>query len=142
MLFNEVANEGALRVPQDESRADAIVVDAFSGDSIPIHLITTQAADLYRSRLADNGLLLFHISNRTLDLKPIVLGLAQHLGWGSALFVSYNYETTGETASTWAPLTANREFLRRIDTKTTQWPSTTPIQWSDDYASMWHVLKF
>ena len=71
-----------------------------------------------------------------------MLGLAQHLGWGSALFVSNNYETTGETASTWALLTANREFLRKIDTKTTQWPSTTPIQWSDDYASMWHVLKF
>ena len=54
-----------------------IVLDAFSSDAIPVHLVTQQALDLYLSKLAQGGMLAFHISNRSLDLKPIVADLAE-----------------------------------------------------------------
>ena len=54
-----------------------IVLDAFSSDAIPVHLITQQALDLYLSKLAQGGILAFHISNRSLDLKPILADLAE-----------------------------------------------------------------
>ena len=63
---------------------DLIVVDAFSSDAIPMHLLTAEAADIYRKRLAPGGLLLFHISNRSLNLEPVTRGLAQHLNWNAA----------------------------------------------------------
>src|SRR5258705_7791661 len=54
-----------------------IVLDAFSSDAIPVHLVTQQALDLYLSKLAQGGILAFHISNRSLDLKPILADLAE-----------------------------------------------------------------
>ena len=56
---------------------DLIVLDAFSSDAIPIHLLTKEALQLYLSRLAAGGILAFHISNRYLDLKPVLGDLAQ-----------------------------------------------------------------
>jgi hypothetical protein len=54
-----------------------IVLDAFSSDAIPVHLVTQQALDLYLSKLAEGGILAFHISNRSLNLKPILADLAE-----------------------------------------------------------------
>ena len=59
-------------------------MDAFSSDAIPMHLLTAEAADIYRQHLAPGGLLLFHISNRSLNLEPVTRGLAQHLNWNAA----------------------------------------------------------
>jgi SAM-dependent methyltransferase len=60
-----------------DSRYDLMVLDAFSSDAIPIHLLTKEALKLYLSRLADGGILAFHISNRYLDLRPVLGNLAQ-----------------------------------------------------------------
>ena len=57
---------------------DLLVLDAFSGDSIPIHLLTKEAFDIYLPHLAPEGALAVHISNRHLDLAPVVYGLAEH----------------------------------------------------------------
>jgi hypothetical protein len=59
---------------------DAIIIDAFSSDSIPTHLLTREALALYRHKLALDGVLLFHISNRYLDLAPVVAALAEDAG--------------------------------------------------------------
>src|SRR6185437_691588 len=80
---------------------DIIAVDAFSSDNIPVHLITADSADLYAKRLAPGGILLFHISNRVLDLEPVARGIAQHLGWRAVQFVSEELPSTGERAATW-----------------------------------------
>jgi hypothetical protein len=55
---------------------DVLVIDAFSSDSIPVHLLTREALTLYRRKLAPNGVILFHISNRYLDLAPVLAALA------------------------------------------------------------------
>ena len=59
---------------------DAIVIDAFSSDSIPLHLLTREALALYQRKLADDGVILFHISNRHLDLAPVIAALAEDAG--------------------------------------------------------------
>lgn len=74
------ASNSTANLPQD---FDYLVVDAFSSDSIPVHLLTKQAALLYGRHLKPTGTLLIHISNHTLDLEPVVNGVAQALGWGA-----------------------------------------------------------
>jgi hypothetical protein len=59
---------------------DLLVLDAFSGDSIPVHLLTVEAFQLYLGRIADGGVVAVHISNRYLDLRPVVAGAAEALG--------------------------------------------------------------
>jgi hypothetical protein len=125
---------------------DAIAVDAFSGDAIPIHLLTAECGEVYRRRLAPGGLLLLHITNRSLDLQPVARGLARSLGWRAALFVSGAHEETGEASSTWVLLTADSGLLEQpaIADQVTPWPKggRPAITWTDDFASLWHVLKF
>src|SRR5207244_998982 len=62
-----------------------IVLDAFSSDAIPVHLLTREALALYRSKLAPGGAILFHLSNRHLGLGPVVAALAQDAGLAGRL---------------------------------------------------------
>jgi hypothetical protein len=123
---------------------DLIAVDAFSSDAIPLHLLTAECGDIYRQRLKPGGLLLLHISNRALNLEPVTRGLAQHLGWQATLFVSGDDNETGESSSRWVLLTDNREFLERsgFSKGNSPWTNRAPITWTDDFASLWNVLKF
>jgi hypothetical protein len=125
---------------------DVIVVDAFSGDTIPIHLLTAECGDLYRRRLAPGGLLLLHISNRVLNLEPVARGLADHLGWKRVLFVSSDDERIGEKSAVWMLVTANTDFLKRtgLEQEGVRWMGveSPAIPWTDDFASLRHVLKF
>ena len=124
---------------------DVIAVDAFSSDAIPLHLLTAECGDLYRERLAPGGLLLLHISNRLLNLEPVARGLAQHLGWKAALFESGDNTETGESSATWVLMTSNVDFfLQQGMAQEVRWvgKGRTPITWTDDFASLWHVLKF
>jgi len=122
---------------------DLIAVDAFSSDSIPLHLLTAECADLYRERLKPSGALLLHISNRTLALDPVTRGMAQYLGWKSTLFLAGMEQKTGESASNWVLLTPNAAFFDKVKDEAFGWPinDPAPILWTDDFASLWHVLK-
>jgi spermidine synthase len=123
---------------------DAIVVDAFSGDAIPMHLLTAECGEIYRRRLVPGGLLLLHISNQALNLEPVARGLAQYLGWDAAQDISSGREQTGESRAQWVIITSDRDFLKRpeISRETSAWglAAAHPILWTDDFASLWHVL--
>jgi spermidine synthase len=123
---------------------DLIAVDAFSSDSIPMHLLTAECADVYRERLAADGVLALHLSNRTLELDPVARGMASHLGWAAVQIVSRDDAGTGESSSRWVLLTPNQDFLERsgLARHPSDWSSHAPITWTDDFASLWHVLKF
>lgn len=76
-----VVGDARLTLGQEEAAgADILVIDAFSSDSVPMHLLTREAFDLYRRKLAPNGLLLVHISNRYLQLEPVIEAAARK-GW-------------------------------------------------------------
>jgi hypothetical protein len=123
---------------------DLIAVDAFSSDSIPMHLLTAECADIYRRRLAPGGVLALHISNRALNLDPVARGMARYLGWTAVQIISGDEPATGESSSRWVLLTSNRDFLERagLAHQLSGWSSRAPITWTDDFASLWHVLKF
>ncbi len=129
----------------DSTQFDVIAVDAFSSDAIPLHLLTVECGDIYRRHLAPGGLLLFHISNLLLKLDPVVRGLAGHLGWNALLFVSPADSETGESLSSWVLVSADSGFLDRagIAPRASKWSKgePAPITWTDDFASLWHVLR-
>lgn len=123
---------------------DLIAVDAFSSDSIPMHLLTAECADIYRQRLAPDGVLALHISNRALNLDPIARGMANYLGWTALQIASIVDPSKGESSSTWVLMTSNRDFLERagLARHPSNWSNRAPITWTDDFASLWHVLQF
>lgn len=125
---------------------DVIAVDAFSSDSIPIHLLTAECADLYRQRLAPGGILALHISNRSLDLQPVTRGMALHLGWRARMVIALTDDALGENTSRWVLLTEKPETFQNSKIRDTilGWsaPGQPAIAWTDDFASLWHVLRF
>jgi spermidine synthase len=79
---NIVVGDGRLsmkKAAQEGMRYDIVLIDAFTGDGIPAHLLTREAIVLYLSSLADNGIILFHISNRFYDLRPVIKSIAADL---------------------------------------------------------------
>jgi hypothetical protein len=100
----------------EEDRFGVLIVDAFSSDAIPIHLITVQALDLYLKRVAEDGIIAFHISNRYLDLKPVLgnLGAARGL---TVIYMSdseHDQDWPGKAASSWVLLARKPEYLSRL----------------------------
>jgi hypothetical protein len=124
---------------------DLIAVDAFSSDAIPLHFLTSECADIYSQRLKAGGLLLLHISNRRLDLEPVARGMAQHLGWKALYVVSAADRRTGESEAHWMLMTSDAAFLEKpaVASRGVAWLGRTrpPLVWTDDFASLWHVLK-
>ena len=105
-----------------------------------MHLLTAECADVYRRHLKPGGILLLHITNRTLDLEPVARGIAEHLGWQAAQLISQSHPETGEYASRWVLISANPSAFPAGEGWTPL--SHPPLAWTDDFASLWHVLKF
>jgi hypothetical protein len=94
---------------------DVIVLDAFTGDAIPTHFLTREAADIYRRHLAPGGTLAIHISNRYLDLTPVVRGLAEYLQLGFVEIETPRNYKRGEERADWALLTSNTELRAALE---------------------------
>src|SRR5262249_32665689 len=91
-----------------------LVVDAFSSDAIPLHLITREALAIYLQNLAEDGLLVFHISNRYLDLEPVLGNLAADVGLTGVIQNDYDNGIPGKASSSWAVLARRPEGLDRL----------------------------
>jgi SAM-dependent methyltransferase len=128
---------------------DILVVDAFSSDAVPMHLLTREALAVYQRRLTPDGLLLMHISNRFLDLEP-VLAAAQRDGWHSAL---RTYDATadegarGYTTSAWVAMSRNPAMLDQLERASGKevWHPLHAragfVGWTDDHASILPLIK-
>lgn len=90
---------------------DILAVDAFSGDSIPLHLLTTQAIAVYLRQLAPTGILAFHVSNQYVDLEPELAALARSANLQARAITSEGNPTTGELRATWVLMTANPDLF-------------------------------
>jgi hypothetical protein len=125
-------------------RFDILVIDAFTSDAIPIHLLTRECFALYWRHLNPDGLLLLHITNRFLDLEPVVRAQAKELGCRAALVRSVADEKKGVGKSDWMVLTSNDRFLRSADVESRTSPepaAVVPLVWTDDFAGLWQILK-
>ena len=123
-------------------RYDVLAVDAFSSGSIPVHLLTAEAAELYRRRLQPDGVLALHLSNQFLDLVPVGLGMARHLGFEAALISSPDREASGYYAADWLLLAADPARLRVDEIRNAAVPleGMEPLAWTDRYAGLWQVV--
>ncbi len=124
---------------------DVLVIDAFSGDAIPLHLLTTQALALYQRHLAPGGVLAFHISNQHVDLEPEVALLAQAAGMTAMRVASPTNEERGEFSATWMLVSADPNFFRIPAVfNNAKTPRTNPRLrlWTDDYSSLLPVLNW
>lgn len=122
---------------------DVLIVDAFSGDSIPVHLLTLEAFELYFSRLKPGGVLAVHVSNQYLNLEPIVAGAASQLG-KEAVIVNHELTSSkGIYASTWILVGNANGFLGQseIERAGQILPPSSRFLWTDNYSSLWRVLK-
>ncbi len=124
---------------------DVIAVDAFSGDAIPVHLLTAESIRLYQRHLRPGGILAFHISNNYLDLAPVVEAEAEHAGIPAMMVTSPDDEYTGAYAADWVLLTTDAKFFTQPKVS----EAAAPIEgrsglrfWTDDYSSLWPVLKW
>lgn len=123
---------------------DLLVVDAFSGDSIPTHLLTREAFQLYRKHLAPGGAIALNISNRYLQLAPVVEAGAEAIGFKAGFILGHGDEDLGTFTSHWAILAADTAFFDapalRKPIEATPQPAET-IRWTDDYSNLFRVLK-
>ena len=122
---------------------DVLVVDAFSGDAIPLHLLTTQALALYRQHLAPGGIIAFHISNRHVDLEAPIWLLARSAGMKAVTISSASKDERGEFSATWMLLSDDAGFLARpeIARAARQPEQIAGLRlWTDDFSSLLPVL--
>jgi hypothetical protein len=124
---------------------NVIVVDAFSGDAIPVHLLTREALALYRRHLQPDGVIAFHVSNRYIDLEPVVAAVAGNAGLRALSVHSHADEQNGLYYADWILVTANETFLNQPEIVNNAFP--TPLQagvrlWTDNYSSVFPLLKW
>jgi hypothetical protein len=144
-----VIGDGRLELVTAPPRSyDLIVLDAFSSDSVPVHLLTREAASLYLSKLRPSGLIAFHISNRYFDLEPVIGGLARSLhlvGLYEANVPSAAARAEGAASSQWVVVTRSRARLEPL-VRTGKWrrldeSSGEPV-WTDQYSNILSVIRW
>jgi spermidine synthase len=119
---------------------DVLAVDAFSGDAVPVHLLTQEAFAIYFRELKPNGVLAVHVSNRYLDLVPVVKKAADTFKRVAYLSASGSDEARGLKASTWV-LVGQREQLSRFASLRELPPAADVRAWTDDYSSLLGIMK-
>lgn len=143
-----VLGDARLSLAREPAQFDLLVIDAFSSDAIPVHLLTREAIALYTQRLAAGGILAFHISNRHLDLEPITGGLARDANLVAV--VRDDTATTsadraaGKSPSIWLAMARSREDLRPL-LSDRRWQVARADEhqrvWTDDYSSLLPIFR-
>ena len=106
LLERELRERGSLEL-------DILIVDAFNGDAIPVHLLTEEAFAVYEQHLAPDGILAIHVSNLHFDLKPVIRARAEAMNLVAVLVESDADEERGLFVSDWMLVTANGEVSLR-----------------------------
>jgi SAM-dependent methyltransferase len=123
---------------------DVLAVDAFSGDAIPVHLLTKEAMEIYLRHLKPEGVLAFHTSSEYLYLSPVVQLLADDAGYSTRWITgSYNQLKLVAT-SNWVLVTRNARFLNDVDSLSYHRPILVPPHlrlWTDDYNNLFQILR-
>ncbi len=122
---------------------DVLVVDAFSGDAIPVHLLTAEAMRVYRRHLRPGGVLAVHISNQYLDLAPVVGALAREAGMEARLVVTGGMANRGEYTARWVLLTDRPGWFEAPEFAGVA--DRVPVGervWTDDYSSLLPVVRW
>ena len=124
-------------------RFDVLAVDAFSSDAIPLHLLTLESVHTYLAHLQEDGILAFHVTNRFVDLLPIVQRLAGATNLGAVYVENYSSSSRLVNSSDWVLLTRNQAFLNLEVVHEVEEPMPEPgALWTDDFSSLFEVVEF
>jgi SAM-dependent methyltransferase len=124
---------------------DVLVLDAFNGDAIPVHLLTREAFDVYRRHLKPGGLIAVHITNQHLDLRPIVEAAAAYLRLDWLYVPNEHAKAIGSPfyTSEWVLIGGDAAFLKSLPVvpMAEPWPRLAPRLWTDDDTSLFPILR-
>ena len=133
---------------EPDGHLDVLVIDAFSSDAIPIHLLTREAVALYMDKLAADGVLVVHISNRFLNLTPVLARIVEDLGHaalrGARNKIDRDIDTAG-TKSVWALIARNQATIDALALSEIWGPleaSANQRVWSDDFSNLLEVIRW
>ena len=125
---------------------DVLVLDAFSGDAVPTHLLTTQAMEIYLRHLNNDGVIAVHVSNDYLDLRAVVLGLAKPHALNCVFLDTPGDRESWKFRSQWMLLTRNESILESPEIRDAAQSANDlealhPLVWTDDFNNLLHVLR-
>ena len=123
---------------------DLLVLDAFASGSIPTHLITLEAVEEYLRVLREEGILMFNITNRYLDITPVLNCAAEKLGLHIRHHFSKQNLSTYRYPTHWVVLAGSEALLEKVTRGKPEWKTPPPdkICWSDEFSNLWSVIKF
>jgi spermidine synthase len=143
--YDIIIGDGRLEIAKAaEGKYDAIIIDAFSSDNIPIHLLTLEAMRIYMHKVKADGMIAFHLSNRYMNLEPQIAALSMETRVPAILRLAPSHPihegtTTRSATSFYAVMTSNPDILLNLQSRD-RW---TPAQrsphfrlWTDDYANI------
>ena len=119
---------------------DVLVLDAFSGDAVPAHLLTAEAWEVYSKHLKPDGVIAMHITNRHLDLAPVAAGAAKEFGYHWTEIQSVAQPQRMIAASRWLAASKQEAFFQTAAFQPTA-PPETLILWTDSYNNLFQILK-
>ena len=138
MMEREVAS-------QQEQKFDLLALDAFSSDAIPVHLLTKEAFQIYLKQIKPDGVIAVHISNRYLNLRPVVEKLAENFGLSVVSISDDNEPDWWIYATTWMLVTKNKAYLANDRIRDAAEAAETGTRnsplWTDDFASVYSIMK-
>lgn len=138
-----VLGDARLTLERESSQQfDVLVLDAFSGDAIPVHLLTREAMEIYKKHLKPDGILAIHISNLYFDLDPIISGLAAGESLKTCVVNGATDRTTAAYSSTWVLLAQHEAELQlAIGEGNKVSPAGKPVFWTDDRSNLFEALR-
>ena len=145
-----VLGDARLSLRQPGDKFGMLIIDAFGSDSIPTHLLTTQALDVYGDRLTSNGLLMFHVSNRYLDLHPMLAAVGGEKGWfvwgiRREAWPAQKELAIGRSESWWIVMARDRDHVAGLDLNI-RWQPLIPLRghrpWTDDFAPLHEAIHW
>lgn len=123
---------------------DVLAVDAFSGDAVPVHLVTREALQLYLRHIRLDGAVAFHVTSRYLDLSPVIKQLADAEGYGAVFITDRTDDNPDASHSDWVLVTRNQGFLNNpkiLKQSTTIGEIAGQKIWTDDFSNLFQILK-
>jgi hypothetical protein len=142
-----VLGDGRLTLARAQGKFELLILDAFSSDAIPAHLLTTEAFEMYRAKLSPNGAIAINITNKHLDLEPLIGVQAQRLGMSAFICRDWDIDPkerrNGKATSTWAAVSSSRQALAMLGTRS-DW-AKAPVSeraalWTDDHSSVLSLI--
>jgi hypothetical protein len=140
-----VIGDARLSLENSSATYDVLVLDAFSSDAIPVHLMTREAISTYLSRLEPGGVMAFHVSNNHIRLRPVLARLSRvHRLAARARFDQVSHEKDGRTSSDWVVLAREEADLGTLSTDPRWQPlaADSNVAWTDDFSNIWSAIEW